>query len=203
MSDKPLVSIITPTCNRDLRIVQRCIQCVRSQTYEHWEHIVCSDGVLEPHIKTLVESDRDARMKYMVTAKKHGGYGGAVREEIINKIPLGKLLVFYDDDNVIFPTYLEKMVKALVEAKNDEKFAICQIFHFGPLQPFFGPPPILLEGEPKLYYIDTLQVMVEAEAMKKVGWVNPLHYCSDGMTYEALGKAYKWVKVPECLGVHL
>jgi hypothetical protein len=74
--------------------------------------------------------------------------------------------------------------------------------HFGPVQQFLGVPPIVLKGEPKLYYIDTIQIMVEAETMKEIGWVSN-DYCADGKTYEELGKKYPHVRVNECLSAHL
>ena len=106
----------------------------------------------------------------------------------------GKYYVFLDDDNILMPDYLEKMLNALETAKGGERFAICRILHFGPLLLQLGIPPIYLRGEPRAQYIDTLQVMVEANAMRQVGWKSGQHFHSDGVTYEELGRRFSYVR---------
>ena len=201
---KPMVTIITPTYKRKLSIVQRSIDCVRAQTFQDWRHVICSDGIWEDEVNKLVQKEADPRRGYCRTEKRHGDYGSCVRQEVMANDWYydSKYVCFFDDDNIILPTYLEKMVEALESTENDEQFAICPIMHFGPLPRCWGEPPILLHGEPKLYHIDTLQVMVTAEAIKDIGWKDE-GYCSDGHTFEALGEKYAHVKVTECLGVHL
>lgn len=202
--NKQLVSIITPTYKAsDFEKLHRMIQSVNVQTYSNWEHIVCSDGILEPNVASVVKSYNENRRRYMISKQHYGGWGSSVREEVMNEHAHGKYLVFLDDDNIIFPDYLEKMVSALESAKNNEKFAICKILHFGPVIPELGPTPIYLLGEPKLCYIDTLQIMVEAEAMKSVGWIAKEHYCSDGFTYQKLGETYGFTRITDCLAVHV
>jgi hypothetical protein len=111
-------------------------------------------------------------------------------------------VMFLDDDNIILPHYLEKMIRALDETAHGEAFAICAILHFGPLPFFFDKPPVLLRGEPRLLHIDTLQVVVRTEAMKAVGWRTG-GYVADGFTYQELGKRFQYVRVDECLAIHL
>src|SRR5438105_409855 len=123
---RPLVSIVTPTYHRsDLGSVQRMLRSVQTQTYDNWEHFVCSDGEWEPHIAQLVATVNDARQSYGITAHHHGGYGAAVRQEVMETKASGKYFVFLDDDNFIFPDYLERMVNVLETAEQDERFAIC------------------------------------------------------------------------------
>jgi glycosyltransferase involved in cell wall biosynthesis len=173
---------------------------VKNQTYFNWEHLICSDGIYEPQIESIVRSNNDPRCQYLVSSQHYGGYGASVRQEIMLNAR-GDYLVFLDDDNLLMLNYLEEMITALQNAINNEKFAICEIMHFGPVQMFLGNPPIILKGEPKIYFIDTLQVMVEARAMKEIGWVNN-GYCADGSTYEELGKHFSFVRVPKLLAIH-
>ena len=203
MGDK--VSIVTPTHHRDPGIIARCMGCVRAQTHEDWEHILCSDGEFEAHVHSLALVDEDdPRVSYTHTQRAHNDYGYGVRKEMVENVATGDFLVFLDDDNMIMPTYLEKMVKALNGAQDGEEFAICQILHFGPLQQFWGRPPCVLTGvPPKLYYIDTLQIMIRLAAFREVGFQKDFGYFTDGNTYEVLGEKFKWVEVPECLAVHM
>lgn len=200
----PLVSIITPTYRRhNLDAVQRMIRSVQTQTYPHWEHLICSDGEHEPRIQELAErSFADPRRRYLVTKVHHGGYGAAVRQEVMTDHARGEYLVFLDDDNIIFPDYLERLLTALRSATAGERFAICRLLHFGPVRAEVGAPPLYLDGEPRCFWIDTLQVMVEAEAMKSIGWVSNA-YIADGLTFEELGRRYGFVRVRDCLAAHL
>lgn len=197
-----LISIITPTYKRDMTIIRRAIDSITRQTYPEFEHIICSDGPEEPIVKALVGGYGDKRIKYRATGTRLGGTGAPIRNEVM-KTTNGKYHVFLDDDNILFPTYLEKMHKALTSSP-ESRFAICAVLHFGPITPIeeWGRPPLILEGVPELFKIDTIQVMVESEAIRSLGWIRPMELYSDGRTYEKLGKLYRWVRVPEVLAVH-
>jgi glycosyltransferase involved in cell wall biosynthesis len=196
-----LVSIITPTWRANPDKLRRCLTSVKRQTYGTFEHIVASDGGEEIGTHTIVDEFDDLRIRYWTTRTHHGGYGAAVRQEVMCEAAAGDYLVFLDDDNIIFPRYLECLQKAL-QASPEARFAICGILHFGPLQAFHGPPPVVLPGKPELYHIDTLQIMVETEAMREVGWASN-SYFADGETYSELARCYSYVNVPECLCAHL
>jgi glycosyltransferase involved in cell wall biosynthesis len=43
ISDQPLISIITPTCNHEAYIAE-CISSVQSQSYKNWEMVIVDDG---------------------------------------------------------------------------------------------------------------------------------------------------------------
>jgi glycosyltransferase involved in cell wall biosynthesis len=149
-----LISIITPTWHGNPDRLRRCINSVVRQSYNNFEQWIASDGELESTTQEIVKRFEDQRIRYLTTATRHGGWGAAVRQEVMVDAVTGLYLVFLDDDNIIFPTYLEKMLRAL-HSVPVAKFAICEQLHFGPLQPFHGEPPIVLPGVPKLYHIDT------------------------------------------------
>ena len=115
----------------------------------------------------------------------------------------GKYIVFMDDDNVILPSYIETMVKAIETSGAD--FAVCRVVHFGPLnETEVGKVPKVLTGFPvKLFHVDSLQVLVKREAMQAIGWDTERGYIADGVTLEALGAKYKSTEVTEVLGFHL
>jgi glycosyltransferase involved in cell wall biosynthesis len=199
---KAAITIITPADTNDPKIVKRCIDCVKRQTFQDWYHVICSDGAPDHVVSDLVNHEKDPRIEYKYTEKKYDDLGASVRQQVMDKWVDSEFLMFLNLDNIIFPKYLDKMIQALGEAKHFEQFAICEIMHFGPLMDFVGNPPFLLVGEPKLYFIDTMQVVVTTEAMKTIGWQNK-GYCSDGYTFEELGRKYKYVRVSECLGIHM
>lgn len=196
------ISIITPTFNRPLEIIQRNIDSVKSQTFTNYEHIICSDGYDE-RVKDLVEKQNDSRIHYF-SKNKTGEYGNYIRQSCLNAAH-GEYVVFLDDDNIIFSNYLQVMHNNLVNTSEEIGFAICDIVHNGPLIKSLGKPPVILKGEPvKVQYIDTLQVMCKKEALLSVGGWNIIkNYYADGYTFERLNKYYKYVKVREVLGLHI
>jgi hypothetical protein len=196
------VTVITPTYHRDLKVINRCISCMLLQTVTKWEQIICSDGELEPEVKSLVESIGDPRIRYTHTnGKKEGDFGNTVRAECL-KEATGNYVLFLDDDNLILPQYLNNMISALV--KSDADYAVCKIMHFGPLNEVeVGKAPKVLSGDPvKLYHIDPLQFLVKRDIMKKIGWDTSVGYLSDGVSLERLNP-YKLVRVDEILGIHV
>ena len=200
---QPLVTIITPTFNRDPRIVSRCLDCVSLQTVKEIEHLVCSDGKPESQIASLVGSLGDMRVSYHNTSvKKPGDFGNTVRSEMLGRAR-GKYILFLDDDNLILPDYLERMISAIEDSGKD--FAVCRVVHFGPLkEDEVGRPPQVLTGIPvRLHHVDTLQVLVKREVMQRVGWNVEKGYLADGYTLQKLASEAEYVEVVQVLGFHM
>ncbi len=198
-----LVSVISPTYQRDPDIIHRCLGSMILQTEKSWEQIICSDGGREQHVVDMVTSLADSRIRYAHTEnKKVGDFGNTVRSEMLKQAK-GKYVLFFDDDNVILPNYLSEMVSKLENAP-DCDFAVCKIMHFGPLNEVeVGKPPKVLTGDPvKLYHIDPLQVLVRREVIQKIGWDTTVGYSSDGVTLEKLA-SLKCVRVDQILGIHM
>jgi len=210
----PKVVVVTPTYKRDVDIIDRCVLSVRSQSYNGpITHIICSDGPEEQHVKEYVQS-LDGSLDhpcviYMCTGENTNSYGGGVREHVLNFIeqdPTMQYLAHVDDDNVLFPHFIERQVDAL--ERNPEKgFSVCRIIHLGPLPNHLGPAPQVINGIPPVFQnIDTLQVMVRRDAMIKCRWntfSGEMGYYNDGYTYQRLGELFEWIEIPEILGVHI
>ena len=151
----------------------------------------------------LVSGFGDERIFYCVSQRHHGHFGAGVRQEVLTERVTTEYVMFLDDDNTLHPQYLQRMIEALDRAEDGEQFAICAIWYLpsraNPSRPFV---PFVLKGDPSVDHIDTLQVVVKTKAMRDVGWCLR-GYCSDGFTYEELARRYKYVRVNECLAVHL
>ena len=189
---------MTPTYRAQTATLQRCLDSTSRQTFTDFEHLVCSDGEEEPLARHLVHS-YDHRFRYLYTGRPDLNHGNGVRRYLLEKAS-GEFIVFLDADNFLLPSYLEKMRRAL-EQDVRAGFAVCEILHYGPLLPAHGRPPVVLRGEFRLGYIDTLQVMSRVSAIRDVGW-RGFEYAADAETYMALEKRYRFVRVPECLCVH-
>jgi glycosyltransferase involved in cell wall biosynthesis len=196
------ITILTPTLKRPLPVLERCFASVNWQTLPSWEHVVCSDGCLEPGVAQLVERGRDPRRRYTNLTAQWGHFGAGVRGALLPQVRT-EYVAFLDDDNILFPRYCERMVQAL-DGNSGAGFAICQIVHWGPLPPRFGGlMPVILTGiPPETNNIDTLQVVARTAAIQASGWVLA-GYLSDGKTYERLGRMHPWVAVDEVLAIHV
>lgn len=200
----PTISVLTPTWNRGIKMLSRCMTCVDWQSFSDWEHVIVSDGP-DPKLKEYFTetSKNNPKRKFFELEENNADYGASVRKLAMPWLK-GKYFAFLDDDNIIFPEFLEEMVSALEGTGPEIGFAVCQIVHMGPLQAWVGQPPQILQGWPIVVGgIDTLQVVVKREAIEKVGWVSEGGFFSDGYTYEALSKEFRHVRVEKLLGIHI
>lgn len=193
-----MFGIITPTYKTDKNIVLRCVQSVKSQTlYKKFniKHIICSDGYYD---KELDELSKKHDFEYMYSQQNLGHYGAGIRNFVLDKLNT-YYVTFLDDDNIIYPNYLQRMYETIQE--ND--YCTCDIIHCGPVQQFVGTPPFILKGNRlEKYWIDTLQLLIRTEKMKEIRWTEN-GYCSDGETYEKIGRQFTGTYVNETLGIHI
>ncbi len=117
-SNKPLVSIITPTFNRGY-IIGRAIESVVGQTYPKWEHIIVDDGSTD-NTAAVVAGFNEPRIKY-ATSKSNAGPSAA--RNIALTMAQGDWIAYIDSDNELFPNYLDVMVEK-VTAQPGSSFAI-------------------------------------------------------------------------------
>jgi glycosyltransferase involved in cell wall biosynthesis len=203
-----MITILTPSFRRDPAVLRRCFASVDAQLYRNWRHIIVVDDVsMEPHITVDIQREfADPRREFVALGRRSNDYGVTPRQEGMDRTPVESsddCFVFLDDDNVIFPDYLETMMGHM-RAHPDHDMAICKIIHMGPLPARLHPPPKVLDGlPPVLQNIDTLQVCVRAAFARKEGWLRDKGYMADGYTFERWAGRCKYGAVPAILGVHL
>lgn len=203
----PDVAIITPTYNRDTKTVLRCIKSVQAQTYARVAHYICHDGpwTMNKDLENLQSSY--SMINWGHTKTRTNTYGAGVRQYVLDRLPESiKYVAHLDDDNIIFPDFVEEHVSAL-ETNPEVGFSICKILHNGPLPHHLGNPPQIISGiPPVMMNIDTLQAMVRADAMRACGWFQYTGiegYRNDGHTYQKLGQMFPWVELPKLLAIHI
>lgn len=215
-------SIITPTYNRSVDVVKRCIESVNGQSYDNWEHIIISDcDYDEPEIKYLCLNMPNATKRiYTNTGVVNSNTWGAYpRQYGIEKHSNGDYCIFLDDDNILLSHAL-RMAYENIDDKT--KSVIWSIYHNGDLNPNFLPDSIpvninpnisyILTGNPpRKYIIDTLNAVLKTDVIKTIGWVcnvGNLGYCNDGDTYDKIFQS-GFIKddeikfISEVLGIHV
>src|SRR6266436_8329030 len=65
LEHRPLISVILPTYNGDLKFLSKAIASVRGQIYENWELCVADDASTDPQIKPFLAdlAREDRRIK--------------------------------------------------------------------------------------------------------------------------------------------
>lgn len=111
MGERPLVSIVIPTWNRQ-QLVQEAIASVIAQTYGNWELIVVDDGSSDDTVAELRKLT-DPRLRLI--ARPHSGVTAMSRNHGIEGAR-GELVAFLDSDDLWLPQKLEAQVRALTES---------------------------------------------------------------------------------------
>ena len=107
MTDKPLVSIITPVYNCE-KYLPLTIESVQAQTYENWELII-TDGPSSDNTASIVRAycEQDQRIHLIVPSKRRG-IADARHNSIQNA--KGEYLAFLDSDDIWVRNKLEKQI---------------------------------------------------------------------------------------------
>lgn len=106
----PLVSIITPTFNRE-RTITQAVESVLAQSYPHWELIIVDDGSRDGTREKLASYLDDERIQYHFEENQ----GQSIARNLALQYARGVLLCFLDSDDRWVPEKLERQV-ALMEA---------------------------------------------------------------------------------------
>lgn len=109
---QPLCSIIVPTMNRE-EYLPICINSFLSQYYNNWEAIIVNDAGKD--VSDIVNSFHDKRLKYISNPVNVGL--GATRNEGL-KVAQGEYICYVDQDDGIFPHFLQTMLKEIQSCDN-------------------------------------------------------------------------------------
>ena len=117
-NDNVLVSVIIPTYKRS-NMIDRTIQSILSQTHENIEIIVVDDNNPNTYYRKQTEDvmkkyDDNSKIKYI---KHEKNKNGAAARNTGMKFSKGEYLCFLDDDDIYFPTKIQKEVEFLEKNK--------------------------------------------------------------------------------------
>lgn len=121
---EPLVSVVIPIYNVE-KYLDRCVSSVVNQTYRNLEIILVDDGSMD-HCPAMCDAwaRRDGRIK--VIHKKNAGLGMARNSGL--EVANGKYVCFFDSDDYVDGTAVEKCVNSAEEHQADVViFGICVV----------------------------------------------------------------------------
>jgi glycosyltransferase involved in cell wall biosynthesis len=114
---RPTISIVMATYRRP-HTINRTVAQIRSQSYQDWELIVVNNARAGDY------TFRDKRIR----GYRHAAHASAsyARNEGLRYVT-GDLVCFFDDDDDMFPTYLERIVRAF-EEHPDARMVHCGMY---------------------------------------------------------------------------
>ncbi len=95
---KPLLSILMPVFNTPEKWLQRAIDSIREQLYPHWELCLADDGSTLPHIRPLLERNREEDRRIRVAFRKESGGISAASNSAL-ALARGEWIVLVDHDD--------------------------------------------------------------------------------------------------------
>jgi glycosyltransferase involved in cell wall biosynthesis len=126
------VSIIMPTYHRT-HCIRDAIRSIQAQSYPHWELIVSDNGGDDYQFK-----DR----RIVVIDSKGVASAAYARNQAIPNAT-GDLLGFLDDDDELYPDYLESFVHVF-EAMPYVQMVKCQMIRNDELNETYGTPTVIV-----------------------------------------------------------
>lgn len=105
MDQKPLISVIIPTYNRE-KLIERAVRSVLNQSYSKLEVIVVDDGSTD-QTETIVKGIPDERVHFYKLSQ-NGGAGHARNEGV--KLSNGEIIAFHDSDDEWRPEKLQRQM---------------------------------------------------------------------------------------------
>lgn len=109
----PIVSVLMPTYNSDVKWLKRAIESVLSQIYPYWELCIADDGSCNcEQIREVVDDyvREDERIKFRSLKSNHG-ISTATNEALA--MAEGEYVAFLDHDDELSPDALFQVVKLL------------------------------------------------------------------------------------------
>ena len=109
----PLISILLPTYNSDIKFLRQCIDSVINQSYENWELCIADDASTNAGVRDVISSyaEKDNRIKY-VFREENGHISNSSNSAI--KLASGEWVALLDHDDLLHPHALSYVVKEII-----------------------------------------------------------------------------------------
>lgn len=122
------VSVIMPTCKREVPYIKRAVESLQNQTYENLEIIIIDDSPKDydrrHEIKEYIEQLHDDRIIYI---QNEVNLGGALARNVGIFKATGDYITFLDDDDMYKEEKVAKQVKFIEENDYDLIFSNMEI----------------------------------------------------------------------------
>jgi len=166
----PLISVIMPVYNPNLRFLEKAINSILNQPYPHFEFCICDDASTDPRILPLLRAYAEADDRIKLISHEKNQHISAASNDALN-LATGEYIALLDHDDELSPIALYEVAKIIIESdkkpdliySDEDKIGHSGLHH----TPFFKPDwsPELLES---IMYIGHLGIYRRA-LVEKVG----------------------------------
>lgn len=110
---KPLISIVMPVYNVDVKWIKQAIKSIKKQIYTNWELCMADDASTDPKIRNYLNMiSKDSKIK--VTFREKNGHISEASNSAL-ELAVGEFVALMDNDDIIHPHALAEIVKLLNE----------------------------------------------------------------------------------------
>ena len=118
MNTGPLISVVVPVYNVE-QYLEKCINSILHQTYEHLEIILVDDGSPD-NCGAICDSYSSLDQRIKVIHKRNGGLSDARNTGL--DTASGELIAFIDSDDTIMPDMVENLYHRIETDRSDMAF---------------------------------------------------------------------------------
>ncbi len=110
----PLLSVLMPVYNPELKFLEEAIESVRGQSHENWELCLADDGSTDERVRPFLEemAQRDARLK-VVFRETNGGIAACSNSALV--AARGEWCALLDQDDLLAANALAEVVRESAE----------------------------------------------------------------------------------------
>lgn len=172
LTDPPLLSVIMPVYNAPIEFLDKAIQSVVDQVYEHWELCIADDASTDPAVGPALKrwAARDARIKIMIR-EENGNISLATNSAV--ELAGGEHLVFLDQDDVFTPdalgevaVYLAQLPATDILYSDDDKVDAKDYRYSPQFKPDWSPELLLSYMYFSHLFVIRRSLFVEVEGMR-------------------------------------
>lgn len=111
MTERPLVSIVTPVYDPDERVLRECLDSVLAQTWTRWEHVLVDDSSPSSHVAEVLGAAAALDPRVQISRREVNGGIVAASNDALARCR-GEIIVLLDHDDLLEPVALERIVEA-------------------------------------------------------------------------------------------
>lgn len=108
---KPLISIVMPVYNVDIRWIKKAIQSIKGQIYTNWELCIADDASTSKNLRKYLKRIGKEKKIKVVFRKKNGHISEASNSALA--LATGEFVALMDNDDYIYPHALAEVVRVL------------------------------------------------------------------------------------------
>ncbi|WP_411372609.1 MULTISPECIES: glycosyltransferase family 2 protein [Enterococcus] len=111
---RPLISIAMPVYNVEIKWLEKCIDSVLGQTYDHWELCISDDASTDPAIHKCLETYQAKDERIKVVFRQENGHISLATNSAL-ELASGEFLALLDNDDELPASALYEVAKVLNE----------------------------------------------------------------------------------------